>query len=189
MNNERSLARRLAFLMIYAQDLGKGPQEEALRCFLAPDALQSLLIDAAFFDDEAEAEAAAERIERVMAMRAGTLAVAEASDGETLFARDEKAERILDYLEATVPAVVGDFGRLDALIDRYSKKDWRAERLMSADRNILRLAVYELCFAPEAIDAPVIINEAVELAKLYGEDRSSAFVNALLDRLAKEERS
>jgi N utilization substance protein B len=62
---------------------------------------------------------------------------------------------------------------------------WRLERLHSVDRNILRLAVYELCYR-EDIPPQVAINEAVELAKKYGGEHSPAFINGILDRIWKE---
>jgi len=70
---------------------------------------------------------------------------------------------------------------LDAAIRRCSKA-WRLERMGTVDRNLLRLAAYELAagVAPPA----VVIDEAVELAKRYGDSGSPAFVNGILDRLA-----
>ena len=57
-------------------------------------------------------------------------------------------------------------------------------RLASADRNILRLAVYELKFSEDEIPVGVAINEAVKLAKKYGTDDSGRFVNGVLDSIA-----
>ena len=59
--------------------------------------------------------------------------------------------------------------------------------MMSADKNILRMGVYELHFAKEKIEAPIIINEAVDLARIYGDDESYKFVNGILDALAKKD--
>ncbi len=60
------------------------------------------------------------------------------------------------------------------------------ERLNLTDRNILRLAVYEFFFRPD-IPPVVSINEAVELAKIYGTDESPSFVNGVLDSIYKNE--
>lgn len=60
-------------------------------------------------------------------------------------------------------------------------KNWKFERLGTIDRSILRLAAFEL--TNTEVPAPVIINEAIELAKVYGEKESPAFVNGVLDKL------
>lgn len=73
---------------------------------------------------------------------------------------------------------------LDALIEKASV-NWRLSRMPVVDRNILRLAAYELRYCPD-VPASVSINEAVELAKRYGDKDSRAFVNGLLDRIAAE---
>jgi len=85
------------------------------------------------------------------------------------------------YLQALVEGVAAHLEELDALIARYSEH-WRLERMAAADRNLLRLAVYELLYQP-GIPPKVVINEAVELAKRYGTEASGAFVNGLLDRI------
>jgi transcription antitermination protein NusB len=68
---------------------------------------------------------------------------------------------------------------------RETSKHWRLERMARVDRNILRLAIFELL---ERADVPrkVTLNEAVELAKRYGDENSPAFVNGLLDRIATD---
>ncbi|NOY26992.1 MAG: transcription antitermination factor NusB [Oligoflexia bacterium] len=73
---------------------------------------------------------------------------------------------------------------LDALIDGASA-NWRLVRMPVVDRNILRLAAYEL-LACQDIPVSVSINEAVELAKRFGDKDSRAFVNGILDRIAFE---
>ena len=61
------------------------------------------------------------------------------------------------------------------------------DRLPLVDRNILRLGLFELLYTDTP--AEVVINEAVELAKLYGTERAKAMVNAILDRVHKEKQS
>jgi N utilization substance protein B len=70
---------------------------------------------------------------------------------------------------------------IDALIALYAKEEWELDRLAAADRNILRLAIYELRYHQQTPEN-VIINEAVELAKKFGTETSSAFINGLLDK-------
>jgi N utilization substance protein B len=93
----------------------------------------------------------------------------------------KEADQIPDYLGDLVVGVGEHRQELDRLIIRYSEH-WRLERMVAVDRNLLRLAVYELLYRPD-IPAKVVINEAVELAKRYGTEASGAFVNGLLDRI------
>lgn len=76
--------------------------------------------------------------------------------------------------------------RIDCALMSVSK-NWSLYRMPSTDRNLLRIAVYELRFLPEdsAIDDAVVINEAVEIAKAYGTDESSRFVNGVLGRISR----
>ena len=62
---------------------------------------------------------------------------------------------------------------------------WQMSRLSSVDKSILRLAVYQLKFCPD-IPPRVVINEAIELAKKFSADKSSAFVNGVLDAVLKK---
>ncbi|HIZ46907.1 MAG TPA: transcription antitermination factor NusB [Candidatus Olsenella pullistercoris] len=73
---------------------------------------------------------------------------------------------------------------LDALISARST-GWSLSRLNSVDRNILRLALYEM-LSVEEVDIAVSIDECVELAKAYGTDESSRFVNGILGRVADD---
>lgn len=86
-----------------------------------------------------------------------------------------------DYLKELVEGVGAHLEELDALIVRYSEH-WRLERMTIVDRNLLRLAIYELLYQPE-IPPKVVINEAVEMAKRYGSEASGAFINGILDQV------
>jgi N utilization substance protein B len=85
------------------------------------------------------------------------------------------------YLKELVEGVGSHLEELDALIVRYSEH-WRLERMTVVDRNLLRLAIYELLYQP-GIPPKVVINEAVEMAKRYGSEASGAFVNGILDQV------
>ncbi len=87
------------------------------------------------------------------------------------------------YLRELVAGVASHQEELDALIVRFSE-NWRLERMTVVDRNLLRLAAYELLFQPK-IPPKVVINEAVELAKRYGSEDSGAFINGILDQIQK----
>ena len=73
---------------------------------------------------------------------------------------------------------------LDLLIGR-SSNHWKVERMGGVDRNILRLATYELCFRDQ-VPARAILNEAIELGKRYGSVDSGRFINGVLDRIAHD---
>jgi N utilization substance protein B len=85
------------------------------------------------------------------------------------------------YLIKLVEGVAAHQEELDALIRQYSEH-WRLERMAAVDRNLLRLALYELLHEPE-VPAKVVINEAVELAKRFGSEESGSFINGILDRV------
>jgi transcription antitermination protein NusB len=85
------------------------------------------------------------------------------------------------YLKELVDGVGSHQDELDAFIVRYSEH-WRLERMTIVDRNLLRLAIYELMYQP-GVPPKVVINEAVEMAKRYESEDSGAFVNAILDQV------
>jgi N utilization substance protein B len=74
--------------------------------------------------------------------------------------------------------------KIDEII-RGVSQHWRIERMTRVDRNILRLAVFELVHLRD-VPRRVTLNEAIELAKRYGSDGSAAFVNGVLDRIASD---
>jgi len=91
---------------------------------------------------------------------------------------------IQPFAEKLVRGVRLHVAELDAQIQGASK-NWRLERMARVDRNLLRLALYELKFVDD-VPAKVAINEAIEIAKRYGTSESSAFVNGILDRCREE---
>ena len=103
---------------------------------------------------------------------------------EEFNAKDNLSEENLQYVGATVKNVRARLEEIDEIIKSHLRKNWTLSRLASADRNILRLAVYELKFAEDKIPVGVAINEAVKLAKRYGTDDSGRFVNGVLDAIA-----
>jgi len=77
-----------------------------------------------------------------------------------------------------------NLAQCDEIIDASTIK-WQFKRLAPVDKSILRLAVYQLKFCPD-IPPKVVINEAIELAKKYSAEKSSAFVNGVLDAVLKK---
>ena len=80
---------------------------------------------------------------------------------------------------------VENLSRIDEIIKKHVK-NWEIDRMAVVDRNILRIAAYELLFIKE-IPPKVSINEAIELAKRFGDVDSPRFVNGILDKVYKEE--
>lgn len=89
----------------------------------------------------------------------------------------------LSFARTLVRAADAHRQAIDEAIQKASR-NWRIERMSRVDRNILRLATCELCHTRN-VPVRVIINEAVELAKLFGAAESAAFVNGILDRIAQ----
>jgi transcription antitermination protein NusB len=85
-----------------------------------------------------------------------------------------------EWASTLVAGVGAKRGELDETLSKLSQK-WRVERLARVDRNILRLALYELAHCQAQVPARVVINEAIELAKRFGSEEAPAFVNGLLD--------
>ncbi|HHY42030.1 MAG TPA: transcription antitermination factor NusB [Thermoanaerobacterales bacterium] len=83
-----------------------------------------------------------------------------------------------------VNGVLENLSSIDKMINKYSE-DWTVNRMASTDRNILRLAVYEILNCPD-IPVSVTINEAVEIAKKYGDENSYKFINGLLGAIAND---
>ncbi|HTM44602.1 MAG TPA: transcription antitermination factor NusB [Polyangiaceae bacterium] len=88
------------------------------------------------------------------------------------------------YADELVQGVVKQLAQADTQIAKASQH-WRLERMAVVDRNILRLATWELLHKSEVPKA-VIIDEAVELAKRYGNENSGSFVNGVLSRVADD---
>jgi N utilization substance protein B len=102
----------------------------------------------------------------------------------TLFWRNFEADpEGRAYADAALRGIEGALEGIDARITTASTH-WRLERMARVDRNVLRLGTWEL---ETKLDVPraVILDEAVELAKSYGTEESSSFVNGVLDRIAE----
>jgi N utilization substance protein B len=91
--------------------------------------------------------------------------------------KDEFAERI-------VLGVLNHREEIDQLIEKVSE-NWRLDRMTVIDRNLLRLATFELRFCDD-IPPKVALNEAIDLGKRFGSEESGSFINGVLDRIQKE---
>jgi N utilization substance protein B len=89
----------------------------------------------------------------------------------------------LGYAISLIEGVAENLDRIDELISSYAE-GWTIDRMPVVDRNLARIAVFELLYVPE-IDDPVAISEAVELAKQMSTDDSPRFLNGILGRIAE----
>lgn len=95
-------------------------------------------------------------------------------------------ESIAEFSDFLVFGVEANQEKLDEIIARHAT-NWRLERMATIDRNVLRIASFELLFVPD-IPPKVSINEAIEMAKKYGDKDSGKFVNGVLDKISKTEK-
>lgn len=98
---------------------------------------------------------------------------------------DDAAEKDKKYIQEKYEAVVSHVPEIDELLNENAK-GWKTARMNKVDLTILRLAVYEMKWDEDVPDG-VAINEAVELAKRFGGESSSSFVNGILGKLSKQE--
>lgn len=108
-------------------------------------------------------------------------------DFEEFCAHFQVNKKSIPYAKKLVDGIQEKGEVLNQLISKYAE-NWRLERMSLIDRNILRLAVYEVHYQDD-VPASVAINEAVEIAKRYSTDDSGPFINGILDAMAKEEAS
>ncbi len=96
-------------------------------------------------------------------------------------------KRAKEYIRESVKGVEENKETILKLIEKNLKSDWKIDRISKIDIAILKLAIYELEYTE--IPFKVVINEAVEIAKKYGEDTSKNFINGILASIVKEKNS
>ncbi|WP_174734180.1 transcription antitermination factor NusB [Mesobacillus harenae] len=87
-----------------------------------------------------------------------------------------------DYMTRLVGGVVEHLEEIDEMIKGKLEK-WTMDRIANVDRNLLRIAVYELIYCRDEVPANVVLDEAIEIAKIYGDDQSSRFINGVLSKI------
>ena len=117
----------------------------------------------------------------------------EFNDAEDMFERlrnyfellEDAADKDREYIQAKYEAVAARVPEIDSMLNEIAK-GWKTSRMSKVDLTVLRLAVYEMKW-DEDIPEGVAINEAVELAKRFGGENSSSFVNGILAKFAKKQ--
>lgn len=166
---KRRMAREMALQMLYQHDLGGATAVQIFRVFDRAPYLAGNGWDEAREDGKPKAQVKPQpRPKRT------------SEEGER---RRREVEEAFGYAQSLVAGTLDHLEEVNHLISEQAD-NWRLERMPAVDRNILRLAVYELLFE-EGIPKLVVVDEAIELAKKFSTDQSSRFVNGLLDGILK----
>ena len=104
---------------------------------------------------------------------------------EFLSNQNIKQDEIIEFTKRLALGVQEHSTQIDEKISQYAT-NWEIKRMAIIDRNILRLGIFELLYTPD-VPPKVSINEAIELAKKYGDIDSSKFINGVLDKIHKQE--
>lgn len=102
---------------------------------------------------------------------------------ENFWKEKKVTQKIISFCNELVTGTIDKISEIDKKISLYSL-NWKLERMSAVDRNVLRIATYELLFLKE-IPAPVVINEAIEVAKKFGTEDSARFINGILDAIRR----
>ena len=104
---------------------------------------------------------------------------------DVFWKENEATDEVKAFAERLVAGVLEKKREVDALIGKYAT-NWKISRMPIVDRSILRAGVYELLWMDD-VPAKVTVNEAIELAKSFGDDDASKFVNGILDKVLSAE--
>jgi len=104
---------------------------------------------------------------------------------DVFWKENEATDEAKAFAERLVAGVLEKKKELDVLIGKYAT-NWKVSRMPIVDRNILRSGIYELLWMDD-VPAKVTVNEAIELAKSFGDDEASKFVNGVLDQVLTKE--
>ena len=94
------------------------------------------------------------------------------------------SEDAMEYTRALVQGIQSNKEKIDSIIQTASSH-WKVQRMALVDRNVLRIAIFEMKISAHGLEPQIAINEAIELAKKYGSTDSGGFVNGVLDQIAK----
>ncbi|MBP2634184.1 MAG: nusB [Firmicutes bacterium] len=104
-----------------------------------------------------------------------------------LHEREDTNETTRLYAQSLVEGTKQNLAAIDEYISELSR-EWKIDRMAGVDRNIARMAIYEMKYGQECLDPGVAINEAVELAKTFGTEDSSRFINGILGSIVKNKK-
>jgi N utilization substance protein B len=165
---KRRTAREMAVQMLYQSDLGGSLLPQIFRTF---DLSEYLAREREAGDKDKDKKAVP------------TPETPEEQRAEAV-RRRKRVDEAFQFAQELVQGTLDNREKIDEMI-RSQADNWRLERMPAVDRNVLRLAIYEMLFET---DTPklVVVDEAIELAKKFGSEQSGRFVNGLLDGLLKQ---
>lgn len=103
---------------------------------------------------------------------------------ELFFNENDVQENAKQEIREEIVGIITNSEQIVSFITKNLKSDWKINRISKVDNALLKLAIYEIIF--KKIPFKVVINEVVELAKIYGEDSSASFINGVLASVVKE---
>lgn len=106
------------------------------------------------------------------------------SDSIASFFESEEVD--LNYGRILVTITKEHLEEIDEILNVYLKETWQIDRIPKIEKSILRMAICELLFMKERIPFQIIINEAIELTKKYGDENGKNYVNGILNKLVKD---
>jgi N utilization substance protein B len=95
------------------------------------------------------------------------------------------ADSVREYANELVDGTLEHLAEIDSILSQFAE-NWTLARMGRIDRNILRIAVFELLYRDD-VPARVVLDEAITIAKRFSEESSGAFINGILDRVLKED--
>ncbi|MBX2993959.1 MAG: transcription antitermination factor NusB [Bdellovibrionaceae bacterium] len=98
---------------------------------------------------------------------------------------ERTSKDVVDYADELIRGVKARVKEIDAVLQSASQH-WKVERMSLVDRNVLRVAVFEMKYSTDPVKPSIAINEAVDIAKRFGSTESGSFVNGLLDQARKQ---
>ncbi|MCQ2576527.1 MAG: transcription antitermination factor NusB [Treponema sp.] len=155
----RRKARIIAFQALYSWDVNKAPLEDLMNF--------TWLEKSAADVEESEGEEVAEAV-------------------ETAETEDTSVTEEQTFAKLIIAGTIDHIDEIDEKIKAHLSSTWTFERINRVSLAILRTSIYELCFVEEAVPG-IVIDEAVTISKSYGTDDSFKFVNAVLDKIGKNE--
>lgn len=182
-SGKRRTAREMAVQMLYQSDVGGSELPQIFRNFDVGGLRDAEAEDEG--DERSTGAGGESKSSSVAGHGVATTRTAVTPGARAAVGRRRKQlEEAFEYARRLVRGTLEHRQRIDELIAEQAD-NWRLERMPVVDRNVLRLAVYELLFE---LDIPklVVVDEAIELAKRFGSENSSRFVNGLLDGLLKK---
>lgn len=178
---KRRRARQIAVQMLYQHELGNSSPDEIFDDFALEDYVRET--ENPLPENPPTAPQAGDGPAVLGAPPVGAQLVPTAPEPPRKPPKPSELANALAYAKQVVEGTLEHREEIDALIRRFAQ-NWRLERMPATDRNILRLAIYEMLYQ-DKVPKVVIVDEAIELAKRFGSESSGSFVNGLLDGILK----